>query len=449
MTFKSTRKALLATAVSSAMLAGAQSALAADLDSLSDDDLLARIEALEKAIEGKGNVVLNGNKKIKVVVNGQINNAVRYSNNGEDQALQIVDNDASSNRFRILGSGKLNDRFSVKTAFEFDLEVNPRDELDVDDDTNLSEQVSTDANFEIRKAEAIFVDKLLGSIFLGQGDTASNKSAESDLSGATLAVGDASFDDDGIDIVDAAGTIITDVGDVFDPIDGLSRESRIRYETPSLLGGFKASASYVSERQYDAALTYSNKNVGDFSIKGAAAYFAFFDTAAIDPTTNQQSRGFTGSLSALHKPTGLSLTGGYHNFFDDASAPDAADNFTAWWIKGGWQGKLTSLGKTAFAVDYMNINGSPEGDDVTNVGSGAAELADAAIILNQIEGFSVGVQLVQKIDKLSTEAFVGYRLFNLDTAFELDETGGAGVAGNAVGDPESVHIVAAGARVKF
>ena len=90
-------KALLGTAVSFALLSTATVASAADLDNLSDEELLARIERLEKIV-GPGDklAVRSGTKKVRVTVNGQINTAARYANDGENSGIQFVDNDASA-----------------------------------------------------------------------------------------------------------------------------------------------------------------------------------------------------------------------------------------------------------------------------------------------------------------------------------------------------------------
>ena len=108
-------KALLGTAVSFALLSTANVASAADLDNLSDEELLERIERLEKIV-GPGNkfAVRSGTKKVRVTVNGQINTAARYASDGENSGIQFVDNDSSSSRFRILGEAKLNDRFQPR-----------------------------------------------------------------------------------------------------------------------------------------------------------------------------------------------------------------------------------------------------------------------------------------------------------------------------------------------
>lgn len=428
MKISKTTKALLGTAVSFALLGTANVASAADLDNLSDDDLLARIERLEKIIgPGDKYAVRSGTKKIRVTLNGQINQKARYSTNGTDSAVQIVDNDASSSRFRILGEGKIADDFKIKTVFEFDLEVNPSDEIDQDDNFNFSSQVSSAANFEIRKAEIIFDHKKYGRFFLGQGDPFSNKVIEQDLSGATLAVGDFSFDDDGLDFL-ALGE---NVGDIHDAQDGISRTQRVRYDTPSF-AGFRIGASYIQDRTYDVGVEYKTKDLAGFAIKARAAYFAFLDSAAVNPAVNAQSRAFAGSASVLHNASGISLTGFYNNFFDDASAAPGETDFSAWGVKAGYQTKnITSAGKTAFAVDFSRYNGTPEAEDF------------ATAATNSINGYSIGVQATQKIDKASTELFAGYRMYSVDSAFT--DTG-VFVPGRI---DETIHVVSAGARVKF
>ena len=174
---------------------------------------------------------------------------------------------------------------------------------------------------------------------------------------------------------------------------------------------------------------YSTKDLAGFAIKARAAYFAFLDSGAVNPATNAQSQAFSGSASALHKASGISLTGFYSNFFDDASAAAGEDEHTAWGIKGGYQNKFFDFGKTAFAVDYQRTNGTPEAEDF------------ATVTTNQLEGYSIGVQVTQKIDKASTELYAGYRLYNVESDFDDD--------GVAITNVDNIHVVAAGARVKF
>ena len=419
-------KALLGTAVSFALLSTANVASAADLDNLSDEELIARIERLEKIV-GPGDklAVRSGTKKVRVTVNGQINTAARYANDGENSGIQFVDNDSSSSRFRILGEAKLNDRFSVKTNIEVDLETNVSSRIDLTDQ-DFGEQVggnNDDPNFDFRKVEVVFIDKVFGSLSLGQGATASDGSFEQDLSGTSV-VRDSTQDDGGLDFVNQLGGATgVDVGDIFGGFDGLSRDNRVRYDSAKL-AGFQFSASIESEATFDVALSYAAKDLNGFAVKAKAAYFESNNNE--NAANDRDAETFaSGSLSVLHKASGLSLTGAVGGLIDaddgDSNVIDA-DEF-AWFVRGGWQGNLTELGKTAISASYYSAENS----------SAAATVAG----VTDTDGNWFDVNLVQKIDDLSAELYLSY------VRYDADITGA-----NAV-DTQAIDVVIAGSRIKF
>ena len=419
-------KALLGTAVSFALLSTANVASAADLDNLSDEELIARIERLEKIV-GPGDklAVRSGTKKVRVTVNGQINTAARYANDGENSGIQFVDNDASSSRFRILGEAKLNDRFSAKTNIEVDLETNVSNRIDLTDQ-DFSEQVGgndDDPNFDFRKVEVVFIDKVFGSLSLGQGSTASDGAFEQDLSGTSV-VRDSTQDDGGLDFVDQLGAASGfDVDDIFGGFDGLSRDNRVRYDSAKF-GGFQLSASIESEATFDVALSYAAKDLNGFAVKAKAAYFESNNNE--NAANDRDAETFaSGSLSVLHKASGLSLTGAVGGLLDaddgDSDVIDA-DEF-AWFVRGGWQGNLTELGKTAISASYYSAENS------------TAAAAPAGV--TDVDGDWFDVNLVQKIDDLSAELYLSYVRYDADIS-----------GANAV-DTQAIDVVIAGSRIKF
>ncbi|MEP1443719.1 MAG: porin [Hyphomicrobiales bacterium] len=420
-------KALLGTAVSFALLSTANVASAADLDNLSDDDLLARIERLEKIIgPGKKYAVRSGTDKVRVTVNGQINTAARYVNDGDDQGVQFVDNDASSSRFRILGQAKLNDRFSLKTNIELDIETNLSSRIDLDNQDD-GEEVNGGAgspNFDFRKVEVVFIDKVFGSLSLGQGQTASDAVFEQDLSGTSV-VRDGTQDDSGLDFrLSGGGAAGFSVGQIFPAFDGLSRNNRVRYDTAKF-AGFQLSGSVQTEGTYDAAISYANKDLAGFAVKAKASYFVNNGDNARTEDPDRQTRA-AGSLSVLHKNSGLSLTGAIGGLLspqeNGGSTPVSADAL-AWFVRGGWQGNITDLGKTAISASYYNAENS----------TGAATQAG----VTNFDGDWFDVNLVQKIDGLSAELYLSY------IRFDADITGAAAVS------TQAIDVVYAGTRVKF
>ncbi|MEP3234036.1 MAG: porin [Hyphomicrobiales bacterium] len=419
-------KALLGTAVSFALLSTANVASAADLDNLSDDDLLARIERLEKII-GPGNkkAVRSGTDKVRVTVNGQINTAARFASDGENSGVQFVDNDASSSRFRILGEAKLNDRFSAKTNIELDVETNVSSAIDLTDQDfgEAAGNNSNSPNFDFRKVEVVFIDKVFGSLSLGQGATASDGSFEQDLSGTSV-VRDSTVDDGGLDFVDQLGGATGfSVGSIFGGFDGLSRDNRLRYDSPKF-GGFQLSASIESEATFDVALSYAAKDLNGFAVKAKAAYFESNNNE--NAANSRDAETFaSGSLSVLHKATGLSLTGAVGGLLsaDDGDSDVVDAEEFAWFVRGGWQGNLTDLGKTAIAASYYSADNS------------TAAAAPAGV--TDIDGDWIDVNLVQKIDALSAELYVSYIRYDAD------------ISGAAAVDTQAINVVIAGSRIKF
>jgi len=231
---------------------------------------LDRFEELESKVDEikDKSLVVGGKEAISLTLNGQISSQLRFASDGTESQVQVVDNDTSSSRFRILGKGKLNDRFSVNTTIETDLEVLPSDEADIRNNTTSGEQVSADANFELRKIEFAVVDKKLGTLSLGVGNTASNTIAERDLS-KTAAASDFTFDDDGLDFSLSNGELAgVDVGDFVNIPDGLSRDQRVRYDTPSF-HGFSGAASFVTDGRWDVAARYRAKDLSGFAVDAA------------------------------------------------------------------------------------------------------------------------------------------------------------------------------------
>lgn len=146
------------------------------------------------------------------------------------------------------------------------------------------------------------------------------------------------------------------VADVFQNRDGLSRQSRLRYDTPALHG---------------------------FSLSG--------------------------SLSILHKGSGLNLT-----LSGGMLERDAMEDSINLYAKIGWIARLSSVGNTAFGVDFTRSENLPSSRD---------------------KAWSLGAAVSQSFPRFATEVYVQYRLYGLDRK-----------SGAPVGN---LNIGSVGARVKF
>jgi hypothetical protein len=342
----------------------------------------------------KDNVVTSGQDRIKLSLSGQVNRAVNLADDGDSTKAYFVDNNASNTRFRLIGTGKVTDDFTIGTRFEVALTSNSSSEVSQDDE---------DAGdfSDVRWGEVSFDSKRFGKLSLGKGDTASNNSAEVDLSRTDVVqyssvadiAGGLQFRDNDNDLTGIS------MSDTFKNLDGLSREDRVRYDTPSFYG-FSLASSAVSDQRWDASLWWGGQGYG---FKAAAA------AAVSDPNEDNADLRYDGSFSILHEATGLNLTlsGGLQE------QNDQGDNSNLY-AKAGWIASLFSFGDTAFGVDYTQSTNFPTGSD---------------------DGYSVGAAIVFFNDTAATEIYAQYRLYS------LDRSGAPGV--------QDLNVGTVGARVKF
>ncbi|MEO9821408.1 MAG: porin [Paracoccaceae bacterium] len=310
--------------------------------------------------------------RLKFSISGQINRGILFFDDGGETGEIFVDNDNSSTRLRATLSYDFG-QVTIGGHTEFEFEFSSTAEIN---------QINTDDSVSVaneRKFE-LFVEGGFGRLSFGQGDSASNGASEVDLSGTTV-VGYSGIADfaGGLLLRDGAGALTTSrIGNFFSNLDGNSRIERIRYDTPTYKG-FTGSISLGQDDQEDLAIRYKN-DYGDYKVAGAISY----------STTNSRDR-IHGSVSALHNPTGISLTFASGSDDLDSGARDPGFNY----VKVGYQtNDLLAWGKTAFSIDYY------DGSDIGAAGSDSESFALLA---------------VQNIDRYNTEIYAGYRTYSVDS----------------------------------
>jgi len=338
-------------------------------------------------------------------ISGQVNRAVLWGDNGNDDDVKFVDNDNSSTRFRFTGENEFDNMWNAGIVWEVQMESNSSsDDSDNDDppdgigDLDIGENGDVGGlSFTERKIEFYVDHKKLGRVWLGQGDTASNGTSEVDLSGTDV-VNYSSIEDmaGAFYFRTGADAIVTSVASAFNNFDGLSRRDRIRYDTPTF-AGFFASASYMNGQSWDVALRSAHEWEGFGKLAAAIAYVPGLSNR--DP--NKQ---FDGSISFLHN-SGINLTLSHGTLNFDAAGRDTAHNY---------YGKLGyKFGKWALSADYTYSENVAQNDD---------------------EAKSVGVAAVWDIWD-SVQFYGSYRWHSLDRA--------------GVADIEDLSAVMIGGRVKF
>jgi hypothetical protein len=340
--------------------------------------------------------VTSGQERVKLAVSGQVNRMVNVIDDGKNTTGYFVDNDVSNTRVRFVGTAEATDDLTIGSRIEYAVTSNESGDVNQDNE-------SAGDFFNVRWADLTLTSKRFGKLWLGRGDTASNNTSEVDLSKVdVLAYASVADPAAGMLFRESGGnnslTTIA-ISDAFNDRDGLSRRSRVRYDTPTLWG-FHLAGSLVEDQRSDASIWWGGQAWG---FKAAAA------AAVADPNDDSADLQYNGSFSILHEGTGLNLTAAAGMLDrDDEGDP------TNFYGKLGWLANLFSVGQTGFGVDYTRSLNLPTGRD---------------------DGYSVGAVAVQQFDQYGTEFYLGYRLYSLDR--------------DVAPSVEDLHVGTVGARVKF
>ncbi len=369
------------------------------------EDLQGQVDALKgqtaaatvKAATDSPAAVKAGTPKAHIKLYGQVSKAVLYSDDGKDENTYLVDNDNSSTRVGLLATINPNSRYTIGSKIEAEYQTNPSNAV------NQNEKRVGDTDFSRRHLDLWVDAAAFGRLSLGWGATASDGTSEVDLSGtgvvgssdiADMAGGQLFYDED------AEALSTTAVRRVFNNMDGLGRDERIRYDSPKF-NGFSASASYIADGGGDVALRYAAQ-IDAFKLAAAAA---FANPGATSETVDDQ---LAGSVSVLHE-SGVNGTLALGTRDHKNDRDDGGFLYT----KLGYRARWCPLGVTSLAAEYGRFSDiGADGDD-----------ADI-----------FGLQVVQDIQEWGTEAYLGYRLHKLDR----DGT-----------DYDTINAIMSGMRVKF
>ncbi len=322
-------------------------------------------------------------------VSGWVNRVAMFTDDGDQTYVSFVDSKLAGSRFRMIGESK-GGGMTVGARIELGLKRNQ----DVGQGNNKS---NTTANGLLhRNAFVYFASKKYGKLALGLQSTATDGTAEIDISGTKVASYNTNVfpnnsfyflqtgqsGGDAGDVTSATGNN-PKVGSVFTGFDGDSRQDAIRYTTPSF-AGFKVDVSTSQGGDAQAALKYSGKF---YNTKVAAA--VGFSNQSSTSGSGSKNGSYVGTVSALHA-SGLNATFSYGEQDNRAVGRNNASNVFG---KIGYQLKVFGVGKTALSVSYQRT------DDLN---------------ANNDEAKKWGVEAVQKLDGYSTELYAVYTNMSLD-----------------------------------
>lgn len=335
-------------------------------------------------------------ERVKLAISGQVNRAVNVINDGSGADVYFVDSNISNSRVRFVGTAMVNDDATLGSRIE--VAIAP------DESSQISQNVQTSGDlFNQRWAEVFLNSKRYGLVSLGKGDTASNNTAEVDLSRTDIVQNSSIADiSSGMLFRESAGNqtlTAIKLANTFNNRDGLTRQSRLRYDTPRW-AGFTLAGSLITDERADAALFWGGQGYG---FKAAAA------VAIANPQLADYGLQEDGSFSLLHSNSGLSFTLAT-GVLDSDQQMDVTNLFT----KLGWAITPFDCGSTAFGVAYTRSANLPAENDI---------------------GTSASVAVVQSFDKFGTELYLQYRRYLLDR--------------NSGPDVEGMDVGTIGTRIKF
>ena len=340
-------------------------------------------------------------------LSGQVSRAVMMVDDGTNGQVFHVDNDNSSTRWRLVGSGKVSEKFTVGMRLETQNESNPSNGV------NMAGHEGTIApGFSERYADITLTHKDFGKLYLGQGDPGSNGTAEISLSGVSIgSYVDAKVWGGGMAFVNSVTKVQSGrtAGSGWDHHDGQSRVDRIRYDTPKF-AGFMGSVSHMQGDQWDITLRHAGK-FGQFKTSAAIAYVDYDQLTRGGQVADATDDRVDGSFSILHD-SGLNIT--VSAGADDNKAAGRADDDHIY-VQLGYIAKLNDYGTTRFGVSWGNANDvTANGDDYTV--------------------WSLAV--VQNLKAIGADLFAAYRNHDLDAVAQP-----AGL--------DDIDVFVFGSRVKF
>jgi hypothetical protein len=359
-----------------------------------------RVIELENELKGvKGNVdnvqktvanrvVRGGRRDVTVDVYGQVNRGVLLTDDGTRTSINNVDNDASSTRFGFLAKGPMNKDVTFGANIELEIQSNPSNVVNQFNNKSSGNSAGSSVTVDERKLEAWVDSKTFGKLSLGQGDMASNNTAEQDLSGTAVATGYSDsettsggylFGNKNLSFPYTTNNTLTpSIASVLNNLDGLSRQDRVRYDTPTFYG-FSAATSTTATigsgagNARDAALYYSGK-LSRVQVAAAAAMSFQRNSFNI----------YDGSISALDD-SGVNVTFAAGSTGNNGANRDPRQYY---YVKLGYQADWFQFGKTAFAIDWTEQTDQRQNGDYARV---------------------YGAYVVQNIDASGTELYLAVK----------------------------------------
>ena len=332
---------------------------------------------------------------------GQINRGFLFTRDGHEKNLFFVDSSYDNSNVGIKLENIVNKE--LKFGSQFELWVMPAASTGPKGVTQLDRN-GTINNLKLAVAD-FWVASNLAKFSLGYGAMASKNAAMCTLADADLISYAGAADMAGSIYLHPAGearrvqandpdSADPQIMAMFNPISGLGRQKRLRYDFPKF-GNFMVSTSIGKPEN-----SGSNKYCKDLAI----TYSTFMQRLKLQIAmaiskdrlagTGNKVMLYSGSVAVLDMPAGLNaaLAAGLQTKVREVVTNDNKRTF--YYAQIGKQAVLNSYGKTNFAVDFWQAQHS---------------------VINNDKARACSIGVVQKVDKLNTELYFGIRNYQYVT----------------------------------
>ena len=370
---------------------GATSVSAADLGGNCCADLEERVAELEATTARKGN------RKMSLQVYGQVSEAVIWWNDGNESNVYVQENNLAKNRLGFRGNAKINSDWSAGYNLEVQIRAyrsSNANQLSLGATNGQQIAVYNTQSVALRYANWYLDSRSYGRLTIGRSPDAVQGIGNINLAnpdGFTGMTGPGYINNGfflrssggqpgnaGLSALTWGNAANVRNGDGPASFDYSQTASSVKYTSPFFLGqskssGFRLDAQWGADDMWSVALRYA-ETLGAFRVATGVGYSDWRGadrgmcsrgsvTVALPAGgSNTNCNSIQASLSVMHVPTGLYISGGGAQL-EDKNSQAAFDALTSpaqpnrggndgksgvWWVQAGWEAKLNALGKTTF-----------------------------------------------------------------------------------------------------
>ena len=306
---------------------------------------------------------------IEVSFSGQVNRLIMNVDNGEESGVVHADNSVSGTRWRFAGQGDVGDDMSAGLLYETQLQSNPSNKITADnlDTDGVGGNVGSGDLFSTRQSN-VWIKGNFGKFTIGQGEGATDGSAEADNS-ATNVIQYSAASNDLLGSMEFGTSGVT-VDDVRKNFDGLGRNDNLRYD--AAINDFNLAFSIGNGDKVEASLRYMVENL--------KIMFGIWDE-------NDSGGGYAGNAISASwvLDSGFNLTASY-------GGDDRDGDPTNIYFKAGYK-----QGDHVFAIDW---------GETSDLGPGDADSWSVAWVGTMLQG---------------VELYATYRVESLDGVDDADD----------------------------